>query len=214
MSGKSAVNRHSLTGSILAQGLRAVVFHPNDNDGAALIGHLKRIGFHVQAFWPPLDALPDQTDLVFRALPADEREPRDNWMGPDAPPLICVLAYENPTFIDQSLKMGAMAVVTAPVRASGLLSTIVFALQHARQADRQRKRIALLERKVDGMRHVHEAKHVLIRMHGLSEDDAYDMLRTQAMAKRVSIEDICRSILQANDVLRAAACLARKTGGE
>jgi AmiR/NasT family two-component response regulator len=188
--------QRSLTSWILNRGLRVVVLHPDDADGTTLTGHLMRMGFQVQAFWPPPDELPDKVDLVFRALLLDAREPQDAWQGPASPPLISVIGYESPSFIDQALKMGADAVLTTPIRATGLLATIVCALQHAKRQRQQADRIAKLEQKLAGTRHLAQAKAILMRMHGIGENDAYEMLRTQAMSNRVTVDDICHSIIQ------------------
>jgi AmiR/NasT family two-component response regulator len=194
--------QRSLTGSILNRGLRVVVFHPNDDDGATLTSHLRRIGFQVEAIWPPSDVLPDRVDLVFRALRPEERAPQDEWLGPEAPPLISVIAFENPTFIDQAIKMGSDAIITTPIRASGLLSAVVTALQHAKQARQSAQRIAKLEQKLLDSWHLSEAKAILMMMHQIGEAEAYEMLRAQAMEKRVTIDDICHSVIQAGDVLQ------------
>jgi AmiR/NasT family two-component response regulator len=45
-------------------------------------------------------------------------------------------------------------------------------------------------------------------MHRVSERDAYDMLRAQAMEKRVTIDDICHSVIQAGEVLQIKRGLA------
>ncbi|WP_420997291.1 ANTAR domain-containing response regulator [Cupriavidus sp. 30B13] len=202
MASRGDNGQRSLTGSILNRNLRVVVFHPEDDDGQTLTSHLRRIGFLVEAIWPPSDALPDKADLVFRALRPEERAPKDEWLGPDAPPLITVVAFENPTFIDQAIKMGADGIITTPIRASGLLSAVVMALQHARQVRQYTQRIASLEHKLLDSRQLSEAKTILMLMHQLSESEAYDMLRAQAMAKRVTIDDICRSVIQAGEVLQ------------
>jgi AmiR/NasT family two-component response regulator len=204
-----------LTGSILNRGLRVVVFHPDDDDGLTLTSHLRRIGLVVETIWPPSDVLPDKVDLVFRALLPEERAPKDAWLGPDAPPLISVVAFENPTFIDQAIKMGADAIITTPIRASGLLSAVVMALQHAKQARQYTQRIAKLEQKLLDNRALTEAKGILMLMHQLSEYEAYDMLRAQAMAKRVSIDDMCHSVIQAGEILqlkRSAKSIDGKEG--
>ena len=48
--------------------LRVVVFHPSDQDGEEIIRQLQRIGCQVKAFWPPLERLPEDVDLVFLAV--------------------------------------------------------------------------------------------------------------------------------------------------
>jgi two-component system, response regulator PdtaR len=110
--------QRSLTGSILNRNMRVLVFHPQDEDGSTLTSHLRRVGFIVENCWPPVDVLPDNVDLVFRALRPEERAPKDAWLGPDAPTLISVIAFENPTFIDQAIKMGSDGIITTPIRVS------------------------------------------------------------------------------------------------
>lgn len=66
-------DQRSLTSSILERHPRVVVFHPDDDDGQTLTNHLRRMGFQVERCWPPLETLPDRTDLVFRALLPEER---------------------------------------------------------------------------------------------------------------------------------------------
>lgn len=207
-------SQRSLTGSILERNARVVVFHPDDDDGLTLTNHLRRMGFQVERCWPPTDTLPEKTDLVFRALLPEERAPKGEWGGPDAPPVICVVAYENPTFIDQAIKMGSDGIVTTPIRASGLLSTVVIALHHAKRARQYAQRIAKLEQKLLDSRHLQEAKNILMTMHRVSEREAYDMLRAQAMEKRVTIDDICHSVIQAGEVLQIARGMASEDGRE
>lgn len=206
--------QRSLTSSILERIARVVVFHPDDGDGQTLMNHLRRMGFQVERCWPPTDTLPERTDLVFRALLPEERAPKNEWSGPDAPPVICVVSYENPTFIDQAIKMGSDGIVTTPIRASGLLSTVVMALYHAKRVRQHAQRIARLEQKLLDSRHLQEAKEILMSMHHVSEREAYDMLRAQAMEKRVTVDDICHSVIQAGEVLQIARGMASEPGRE
>lgn len=214
MSARTDRGQRSLTSSILERNARVVVFHPDDDDGLTLTNHLRRMGFDVERCWPPTDTLPEKTDLVFRALLPEERAPKGEWSGPDAPPVICVVAYENPTFIDQAIKMGSDGIVTTPIRASGLLSTVVMALYHSKRARQHVQRIAKLEQKLLDSRHLQEAKNILMTMHRVSEREAYDMLRAQAMEKRVTIDDICHSVIQAGEVLQIARGMPPEDGRE
>lgn len=186
---------------LLSRGLRCVVLHPNDEDGATLTNHLRRMGFKVQAFWPVPDELPDETDVIFYALQSDDPAPDVSWYQAKKHALITVIAYENPTFIDQALTMNAGASITTPIRASGLLSSMVFALHHARQQRLLQEKIERLEKKVLGIRQVSEAKAILMRMHNIGEEQAYEILRHQAMDKRITIEEISGSLIQANEIL-------------
>lgn len=186
---------------LLSRGIRCVVLHPNDEDGETLTNHLKRMGFKTQAFWPVPDELPDETDLIFYALQPDDPSPDISWYHPKKHALITVIAYETPTFIDHALNMNAGASITTPIRASGLLSSMVFALHHSRQQRVWHDKVERLEKKMLGIRQVSEAKAILMRMHNIGEEQAYEILRHQAMDKRITIEEISGSLIQANEIL-------------
>ena len=182
--------------------LRVCVFHPHDRDGAQLTQQLQRIGCHVQAFWPPLPNPPAGTDVVFIALLPDILNLVNDWCADDdAPPSVAVLNYENPTVIDAMLRIDAQAVVTSPIHSFGLLSALVLAREIGRERKRLRKRIMRLEEKLGSARKVSEAQDILCRQRGVTKDEAYRILREQAMAKRMTVEDIASAILHASDIL-------------
>lgn len=192
--------RTSADALLLGRSIRCTVLHPDDEDGETLADHLRRMGFKVRAFWPVPDKLPADTDLVFLALRSDLPEPEVPWLDLDKHALISVIEYENPTFIDTALRLGAGTTLTTPVRATGLLSAMVFALHHAQRRRHMGGHIERLEKKVLGLRQVSEAKAILMRMHAIGEEQAYDILRHQAMDKRITVEDMARALIQANDI--------------
>ena len=75
----------------------------------------------------------------------------------------------------------------------------------ARQNHKESRLIHLhlhkLQNKLLGQRRVTDAKAILIATHQVSEERAYEMLREQAMNKRVSIEDIAQAIISASELL-------------
>ena len=182
--------------------LRVCVFHPRDQDGQGLTRQLERIGCQVQAFWPPLPDLPEGTDVVFLALSPDMLSADFAWcQREDTPPIIAVITYENPTLIEAVLRLGAIATVASPVRSFGLLSVLVLARDWHDTVKKQQKRITQLEAKLRGARQIAEAQEILCTKHGISKEEAYHVIREQAMQKRVTAEEIARSIINANEIL-------------
>lgn len=182
--------------------LRVCVFHPRDQDGQDLTRQLERIGCQVQAFWPPLPQLPEGVDVVFMALSPEMLDTEFAWYAvEDGPPVIAVIAYENPTMIEAVLRVGAIATVAAPVRSFGLLSVLVLARDMHGTVRKQKKRIAQLEAKLQGVRQIAEAQDILSIQHGITKEEAYHVIREQAMQKRVTSEEIARSIINANEIL-------------
>ena len=186
--------------------LRVAVLHPDDADGRQLTQQLQRIGCQVQAFWPPVPTLPEGTDVVFLAVQPEITRLEFEWAKADNPPTcIAVVTYENPTIVETVLRLGARAVLPAPVRSFGLLSALVIARTVNSEIQCQARRVRQLEAKLVGARRIAEAKNILMRTRNVSEDQAYDLIRDQAMSKRVTTEDIAAAIVNANEILSMGA---------
>ena len=182
--------------------LRVAVLHPDDSDGLHLIQQLQRIGCQTQAFWPPPPILPDTIDVVFVAVRPDIVHRDMTWRTPEMrAALIAIVTYENPTIVQTVLELGAHAVMPAPVRSFGVLSTLVIARGVQHELSSQLKQIRKLETRLQGQRRLAEAKAVLMQTRHISEDAAYDLIRAQAMAKRMSMDEIALAIINANEIL-------------
>lgn len=182
--------------------LRVLVFHPDDSDGKQLTQQLQRIGCQVQAFWPPLPALPEGIDVIFLAVRPESMEANYEWLRSDhVPAVITIVTYENPTIVESVLHIGSCAVLPSPVRSFGLLSALVVARQVHGELKEHSRKIRKLESKLLGVRRIAEAKSILMRTHHITDGAAYDLIREQAMSKRVTTEEIADAIINANDIL-------------
>ena len=149
-----------------------------------------------------MPTLPPGLDVVFLAVRPDSIDFGYEWArGEECPTVIAVVTYENPTIVEAVLHLGATAVLPSPVRSFGLLSTLVIARQADLANKAQAKRVRKLEAKMLGIRRIAEAKDILIRTRRVSESEAYDLIRDQAMTKRVTTEEIAAAIINANDIL-------------
>lgn len=61
-----------------------------------------------------------------------------------------------------------------------------------------------------------KAKAILVETRGISEDQAYAIIRDQAMSKRTTTEEIANAIINANEILghrpRPAPTVVRELG--
>jgi len=112
-----------------------------------------------------------------------------------------VVNYENPVIVEAVLQLNAYGVIASPVKSFGLLTSIVVAVNQAEKARTQEKYIARLEQRLAGLRKINKAKAILMNTRGLSEDDAYKIIRDQAMSKRVTAEEIADAVINANEIL-------------
>lgn len=182
--------------------LKVAVFHPDDADGRQLTQQLQRIGCQVQAFWPPLPALPSGTDVIFLAIRPESMDTGFEWLkGEDVPTIIAVVTYENPTIVETVLHIRAQAVLPSPIRSFGLLSALVVARGIHGDLKSQAKRLRKLDAKLLGVRQISEAKSILMNTRKITGDAAYDLIRDQAMSKRVTTEEIAAAIINANEIM-------------
>jgi AmiR/NasT family two-component response regulator len=182
--------------------MHVCIFHPRNRDREILTQQLERIGCQAHCFWPPLEAPVEGTDLVFIGLYPDTLGYEYAWCtSADAPPVVAVVNYENPTIIDAVLRVGAKAVVAAPVRSFGILSAVVLAQQLSGDIKKLRKYVVRLGDKVESVRKIAEAQEILVRQQGITRLDAYRAIRAEAMAKRVSVEEIASAIIAADQLL-------------
>ena len=189
---------------------RVMVFHPKDADGELLVQQLERIGCQVITMWPPLAELPDTVDVVFCAVRPDHGAVRCPWMDGDPPvPVIAVINYENPTVVDAALRIGARAVLISPLRSAGILSSLAMAKHQHAELRESRRRTARLEQKLLSANQISAAKAILVRTRNVSDEEAYRIIREQAMSKRTATEDIARAIIYADGILSYATRASR-----
>lgn len=200
----------SITRAILSKKPRVLLLHPQDGDGLTLLGQLRRIGANVDMEWPPPHQITNDIDLIFLAILPDVQEIDYRWMQQQPPPIISVTSFESPAIIDEALRIGVMGMLTAPIHANGLLTALIMALHHSKQYKKSAERLVRMESKMAHVRFVDDAKHVFMRMHQLSESEAYELLRSQAMTCRMPIEDAARDIVNADKVLNQVLSIKMK----
>lgn len=191
--------------------LKIAVIHPDDGDGRLLTQQLQRIGCLVQVIWPPVQALPETIDIALVAVRPEILDLHLDWTKrEDAPAVIAVVNYENPTIVEAVLALGATAVLPSPVRSFGLLSALVVAREAHKENRSLCRRLQKVEAKLLGARLIADAKAILMKTHRLSEGEAYDLIRDQAMSKRVTTEEVASAIVSASEVLSIGA---KRSGG-
>ncbi|HEY1998969.1 ANTAR domain-containing response regulator [Paraburkholderia sp.] len=199
------MKRTSETPAILRdlRSLKVVVIHPQDQDGEELLAQLHRIGCEVELCWPKLDSLPAGTELVLMAMRPETLSIEFPWLGSStSPPVIPVVTYENPITIEAVLRLNAFATIPSPVRSFGLLTAIAVALTQFKASRLRERYIERLEQKQAKVRVIQQAKQIVMEARGVSEEDAYQLLRSQAMLKREHIETVAGEIVKAHETLR------------
>ncbi|MBY5268251.1 ANTAR domain-containing response regulator [Spiribacter salinus] len=185
------------------RGLSALVLHPRDGDAEELLLQLNRIGCRAQAVWPPPRVDAESVDIAFILVQEKPSEPIVQFLERQsvAPTLIGLAGYESPSVLNHLIELKVDSVLTKPIRPSGVLTAMVTGRriwQECRQKDRM---IGKLRSKVENSQKMTDAKLILMRLHGIEEQAAYQAMRQQAMETRQSISDIAEAIIQSHELL-------------
>ena len=184
--------------------LNVAVMHPKGKYAEELLRQIHRIGCPFEAIWPIPSLLPKGFDVLF--VDVDETSPIGikrllSKSKDDLPAIIAMIEYENPSVLEGLFEIGAHAVITKPVRAAGVMSSILMARRYWSESRKAEKDIIKLKSKLENVQKVNEAKSILMRHRGLSDKDAYAIIRKQAMAKRATTLEIAQSIINADGIL-------------
>lgn len=148
--------------------------------------------------------MPENVDVVFAGLFFETRSELRTMLkrvGKPPPTIIGVVDYENPTMLEFVLDIGAVATMSKPVRSFGLLTTLVLARSTWQQLRDAESQISKVEKRLVTQRRIEKAKAILMEMHRISEQDAYKSIRDRAMSKRIAVEEIAESIINAHELL-------------
>ncbi len=181
---------------------RVLVLHPRDEDGAVLTEHLKRLGCAVTATWPLPAALPPDTDTIFVQVDDLPSEALSAMIGDRNPAIIAIMTYETPTALQAITDLNAHGVISKPLRPFGILAQFVLARYRRGYEGRLSSKIQKLEETMKSRRIVDRAVRLMADLRGISDDEAYRLLRDQATAKRVSLTSVSEGLLEAEATLR------------
>ena len=183
---------------------RIAVVHPRDEDGEILMQQLQRIGCTVQARWPHPPDPDEEFDVIFGAVAPGALSADADWLRKrQSAAVIAIVGYESPTVFDEVLRLGALGVLTTPIRPTGVLAVLVMALSLHDELSQLHRRVARLEQKLSSVNEINDAKAIMMRTRGVDDREAYRIIREQAMSKRVPTEEIARAIIHANAILSA-----------
>lgn len=181
---------------------RVLVLHPRDEDGAMLTEHLKRLGCSVTATWPLPSALPPETDTIFVQLDDLPGESLSALLQDRNPAIIAIMTYETPTALQAISDLNVHGAISKPLRPFGILAQFVLARYRRGYEGRLTGKIQKLEETMKSRRLVERAVKLMAEVRGVSDDEAYRLLRDQATAKRISLTSVSEALLEAEATLR------------
>lgn len=171
--------------------LRVAVFHPADGDREELMLHIRRIGCTVYADWPIPTHPTRETDIALCLL-SETGEQLPEW--PDVA-LIAILQYESPVVVRSLLDSNAHGIVTKPIRAFGILSTLLLTRSLHRFSQRQKAKTDKIEETLRSRRLIDRAAEALSASGFGTLEACHQAIRRAAMEGRVTAASVAENIL-------------------
>ncbi|WP_336250490.1 ANTAR domain-containing response regulator [Stomatohabitans albus] len=109
--------------------------------------------------------------------------------------IVFLTAFSQRELIERASKAGAQAYLVKPFNRSDLLPALEIAVQRFRDMQGLNAQVQDLENKLTARKLIERAKGHLMQMTDMGEEEAFAFIRTQAMNKRCTMQDIAENIL-------------------
>ncbi|MDC8758231.1 ANTAR domain-containing response regulator [Janthinobacterium fluminis] len=206
-----------------ARTLRIVVvntiINPEDAPDAALAaqarrGNLLRIGllesgYDIVASLPADFYLPEriaqlQPDLIIIDAESDARDVLEHIViatRDERRPIVLFTEDGDTSSIDAAMEAGVSAYIVSGLQAERIKPVLNVALARFRQEQKLLAELSDTRHKLAGRKVIERAKGLLMARHQLSEDQAYQKLRSMAMNKKLKLAEVAQRILDVEDLL-------------
>ncbi|MEW5927263.1 MAG: ANTAR domain-containing protein [Gemmatimonadota bacterium] len=118
-------------------------------------------------------------------------------------PLVLVVPRRDPAIVEHTAGLAVFACLVEPVAREQVGPALRLARARWDEVAELRGRVADLTRRMSERRDVERAKGVLMEARGISEDDAYRLLRRESQNLRRSMAEVAGTVLAMEGVLRA-----------
>jgi AmiR/NasT family two-component response regulator len=176
------------------RGCRALVLHRSDSNSATLIRQLESLGLEVEVQWPADAVRADGFDVAF--FDADlGYDGLFSWPSDRPPiPLVAMMGSEAPGRIEWTLSQAPSAYLIKPIGSTGVFSALAIAFHSFQTQAQLNETVADLTRRVKARPALFKALLIVMERFGIGDAEAYQLLRSESMNRRISIEDLSQMI--------------------
>jgi len=117
------------------------------------------------------------------------------WLAPRDIPCMFLSAYDDADFVRQAEQAGALGYLVKPLDVPRIIPSLKTALARARDLAVLRESEDKLVVALQNSREISIAIGLLMERHGISAEQAFERLRTQARSERKKVLDLARSLI-------------------
>jgi response regulator NasT len=109
--------------------------------------------------------------------------------------VLILTAFSQRDLVEQARDAGAMSYIVKPFQRSDLIPAIEVALGRHAELKSLEDEVGDLTERLEARKTIDRAKGVLMDAHGLSEQDAWRFLQTQAMNRRTKVHEVAALVV-------------------
>jgi AmiR/NasT family two-component response regulator len=178
------------------RGRSALMVMRDEREIAIVRRQLNRLGMTVSEH-DPAEAPPPVGAVDVIVVDADTIPIKSDlaaaWKG--GTPIIALIGTETPSRLKWLLDLQPASFLIKPLRSAGLYTALVVAFDSAQRRIDEAAYVERLEDRIRARRVVFAAVLQIMRGHGLSEADAFALIRQTAMRHRTTIEQLSAEII-------------------
>jgi len=180
------------------RGRRALMAMRDDRDISIVRRQLNRLGMPVTAH-DPVEAPPaaDSVDVIVMDADSIPIKPETAIAWKIGVPIIALVGTETPSRLKWLLDLQPASFLIKPLRSAGLYTALVVAFDAAQRRIHEAAHLEKLEDRIRSRRIVFAAVLQIMRAHGLSESEAFTLIRQASMRHRRTIEQLSAEIIAA-----------------
>jgi len=174
-------------------GMRALLLMGPSTARDALESALSKLGLTI--VMTEMAQYPIETSLRYDIVFFDADDGAEHSLEGIDLPLVALIGSEAPSRLARVVRYRAASHILKPLRSSGIFLAVFLAVNEYSHRSRLDNETQSLRRRLAGRRTVIHAVLSLMDGSGLTENDAYERLRHEAMDRRIPIEDMARHVL-------------------
>jgi len=113
--------------------------------------------------------------------------------------IILLSAYSDTNFVEKAKEAGVIGYLVKPLDNKSLIPAVEVALAKAKEIKDIKTNMINVQKKLEARKIIEKAKGILMSEQGITEEEAYSMIRNLSMKKRVTMEDISEIIIMSKD---------------
>ena len=166
-----------------------------DEQGMKLLRSLQRTRARVEQRWPMPERVGDNCDILLCEFTPDLSR-RYAWMPGEAKAAVIVLLPQSGRFDVGRFRAAVPdAALHRPYTPAAVDAALSLAWDHFSFCRRQRTRISRLDENVRSLRNIERAKHIIMAARNISELNAFNVLRSMAMERRMTVAALAASLV-------------------